>query len=263
MEDLDTPRSMPGAADAILQTLEAFSFEWHGNVIYQSQRAISEKMPAYATALENLQGNGLVYPCSCSRREIADSAAHGINGLVYPGTCRAGALKNQQQYALRIKVEDGLIDFEDAIQGHISQDLGRDIGDFVLKRADGIFAYQLAVVVDDAEQGITHVVRGADLLDSTPRQIYLQHKLGMATPDYAHIPLAANTQGEKLSKQTLARPLDASRPVSALWQALDFLGQQPAVELQEMDLETLWDWAKAHWQLEKVQRQRLIQVPGI
>ncbi len=152
MEDLDTPREMPGAAEAILKALAAFGFEWDGSVMYQSER-----FDAYAAALENLQKQALVYPCSCSRKEIADSAMHGIDGLVYPGTCRNGLALGKQARAWRMKVEDRPIAFDDAIQGANSHNLSRDIGDFVLKRADGIYAYQLAVVVDDAEQSITHV----------------------------------------------------------------------------------------------------------
>ena len=247
MEDLDTPREMPGAAGAILKTLEAFGFEWDSSVMHQSRRH-----EAYAAALENLKNQALVYPCSCSRKEIADSAIHGIDGLIYPGTCRNGLMTDQQALAWRIKVEDRAIAFDDAIQGRISQNLSHDIGDFVLKRADGIYAYQLAVVADDAEQGITHVVRGADLLDSTPRQIYLQQKLGVDTPDYAHIPVATNQQGEKLGKQTLAQPVDTQGPVSALWLALSFLGQQPPEKMPYSSLQDAWAWAIENWQLSNI-----------
>ena len=260
MEDLDTPREVAGAADAILRTLEAFGFEWGGfesnsSVMYQSRRN-----EAYAAALENLQQQALIYPCACSRKEIADSAIHGIDGLIYPGTCRNGLKASKQAWAWRIKVEDKTITFNDTIQGRVSQNLSRDIGDFVLKRADDSYAYQLAVVVDDAEQGITHVVRGADLLDSTPRQIYLQQKLGTGTPGYAHIPVAANGQGEKLSKQTLAQPVDAQHPAPALWQALDFLGQRPEISLQKANLTTLWEYAKANWNIADIPKQRRIGV---
>jgi len=255
MEDLDAPREMPGAADAILKALEAFGFEWDGSVIHQSQR-----FDAYAAALENLQQQALVYPCACSRKEITDSAIHGIDGLIYPGTCRNGLKAGKQAWAWRIKVEDKTIAFDDAIQGHLSQNLSRDIGDFVLRRADGIYAYQLAIVVDDAEQGVTHVVRGADLLDSTPRQIYLQQKLEVDTPSYAHIPVATNQQGEKLSKQTLAQQVDAQNPVPALWQALNFLGQQPEISLQKANLTTLWEYARINWDITNIARQRSIGV---
>ncbi|MDX9952048.1 MAG: tRNA glutamyl-Q(34) synthetase GluQRS, partial [Methylophilaceae bacterium] len=203
MEDLDTPRNMPGAADAILRSLEAFGFEWDGPVVYQSERH-----DLYAAALARLQEDGLVYPCGCTRKEIADSAIHGIEGAIYPGTCRSGLPPGKTARAWRIRAENRTIGFDDAIQGHVAQNLARDIGDFVLKRADGFYAYQLAVVVDDADQGITHVVRGADLLDSTPRQIYLQQVLGLPAMHYAHIPVVLNAQGEKLSKQTQAAAVD-------------------------------------------------------
>lgn len=152
------------------------------------------------------------------------------------------------------------ITFDDAIQGRQSQVLERDIGDFVLKRADGFYAYQLAVVADDAVQGITHVVRGADLLDSTPRQIWLQRLLGWAVPQYAHLPVAVNERGEKFSKQTLAAPLDIHRPAPSLWKTLDFLGQNPPVELRD-DLPSLWQWAKSSWQLDTVPKSRAIMPP--
>jgi glutamyl-Q tRNA(Asp) synthetase len=255
MEDLDKPREMPGAADAILIALEAFGFEWDGSIVYQSQR-----LEAYAEALFTLQNKGLVYPCACSRKEIADSAMHGIDGLVYPGTCRNGLAAGKTARAWRIKVEDRTLSFNDAIQGVVSQNLSTDIGDFVLKRADGFYAYQLAVVVDDAEQGITHVLRGADLLDSTPRQIYLQQALDYPLPSYAHVPVAANSQGEKLSKQTLAQAINTEKPALELWGALDFLGQEPPAALQQADQITLWDWAKTHWSLAKVPKQRSLMV---
>lgn len=255
MEDLDPPREMPGAADLILRTLETYGFEWDGEVIYQSQRA-----SWYEDALAQLRQRDLIYPCGCTRKEIADSALQGIEGPVYPGTCRQGLKEGKSPRAWRIHVADRAIGFDDALQGRVSQHLSRDIGDFVLKRADGYYAYQLAVVVDDAAQGITHVVRGADLLDSTPRQIFLQQALGVPTPHYTHLPVAANRQGEKLSKQTLAPPLDLANPVPALWQALDFLGQQPPSELSSGPLPAVWAWAKEHWAVARVPRMRAIQL---
>ncbi|HSH73621.1 MAG TPA: tRNA glutamyl-Q(34) synthetase GluQRS [Methylophilaceae bacterium] len=250
MEDLDQPREVPGAADSILKTLEVFGFKWDGAVMYQSQR-----QQAYAAALHHLQQDHFVYPCACTRKEIADSAIHGIDGLIYPGKCRDGLLSGQHARAWRIRAE-ATITFNDAIQGSMSQDLARDIGDFVLKRADGLFAYQLAVVVDDAEQGISHIVRGADLLDSTPRQIYLQQKLGFRQPQYAHIPVATNAQGEKLSKQTLALALNANEASKELWQALYFLGQHPPAALRDSPLSELWRWAYENWNLSYVAKTR-------
>lgn len=252
MEDIDTAREMPDAADNILSTLEHFGFEWDESVIYQSNR-----LPEYAVALEKLQNKSLVYPCFCSRKEIADSAIHGLDGLIYPGICRNNMQAKQgKKPAIRIKVPESLITFNDGLQGEIGQNLASEIGDFVLKRADGFYAYQLAVVVDDEAQHISHVLRGADLIDSTPRQIYLQQVLGFKTPEYIHTPVAVNTQGEKLSKTTPANPLDKSKPVLYLWQALNFLGQSPPLSLQAASLPTLWDWANTHWQLSKVHKLR-------
>ncbi len=255
MEDLDRPREMPGAADGILRTLAAYGFEWDDAVLYQSRRR-----DAYQAALERLHRDGMLYPCACTRREIADSAPHGIEGPVYPGTCRAG-LSGRTARAWRVRTPAGEIAFEDAIQGRQTQVLARDIGDFVLRRADGLFAYQLAVVVDDAAQGVSHVVRGADLLDSTPRQIHLQRLLGLPTPHYAHLPAAVDAQGEKLGKQTQAAPLNERHPQPALWQALAFLGQAPPPELARAGLAELWSWAREQWRPERVARVRRSPAP--
>ena len=255
MEDVDKPREMPSAADAIINGLEMFGFEWDGSIVYQSQR-----LEAYAEALIKLQNKGLVYPCACSRKEIADSALLGIDGLIYPGICRNGLAAGKTARAWRIMVADHTLTFNDAIQGVVRQNLSKDIGDFVLKRADGFYAYQLAVVADDAEQGITHVLRGADLLDSTPRQMYLQQALDYPQPSYAHVPVAANSRGEKLSKQTMAQALNIEKRALELWDALDFLGQQPPAALQQANLKTLWDWAKAHWSLANIPQQRSLIV---
>lgn len=253
MEDLDTPREMPGAAADILRTLEAFGMQWDDAVVYQSQR-----LDHYDQALERLRRHDLVYPCACSRKEIADSAISGIDGLIYPGTCSHGLPAGKTPRAWRVRVKDEVVGFRDRIQGLISQNLASDIGDFVLKRADGIFAYQLAVVVDDALQGVTDIVRGADLLDSTPRQIYLQQVLGLPRTSYSHVPVAANQRGEKLSKQTLAKPLDVTYPQEELWQALDFLQQKPWPELRQASLSTLWSWARTHWRVAHIPNQRAI-----
>ena len=255
IEDLDLPRQMPGAASAILRTLEAYGFTWDGAVLYQSQRD-----HYYQDALHALSARGQLYPCSCSRKEIADSATHGIDGLVYPGTCRHGLAPGKQARAWRIKVNEQPVCFRDAVQGEICQVLARDIGDFVLRRADGLFAYQLAVVVDDYLQDITHIVRGADLLDSTPRQIFLQRTLGYATPQYLHVPVAANAVGEKLSKQTLAQPLDSRHRSEDLWQVLAFLGQSPPSTLRQSPHTDIWQWAMQHWRPEQIPHQRAITV---
>jgi glutamyl-Q tRNA(Asp) synthetase len=252
MEDLDRPRTVYGAADTILQQLESFGFEWDGPVVYQSQRD-----SFYNEALETLNAKQLIYPCTCTRKEIADSSSIvGIEGVIYPGTCLQQPIKSDAPIAWRIKTNDIKISFIDKVQGDIHQTLNSDIGDFILKRADGLFAYQLAVVVDDALQGITHVVRGADLLNSTPRQIYLQRLLNYTTPQYAHVPVACNAAGEKLSKQTLAAAIDTSKTSFNLVQALDFLGQAPPANLLTENVNAIWQWAFANWQLPAVPQSK-------
>jgi glutamyl-Q tRNA(Asp) synthetase len=253
IEDLDPPREMPGAAEGILRTLETYGFEWDGPVEYQSRRHAF-----YEAALEQLKRDGMLYPCGCTRKEIADSAIAGLDGPVYPGTCRNGLAPGKQARAWRVHADTEEITFEDGIQGTTRQNLRRDVGDFVLKRADGFYAYQLAVVVDDADQGMTHIVRGSDLLDSTSRQIHLQRLLGYPHPHYAHLPVAANEAGEKLSKQTCAEPLPRDRVVEKLWQALDFLGQQPDRTLLDASRDELWQWARSVWRLGAIPRQRSI-----
>jgi len=220
IEDLDRPRVQPGAAEEILRALERLGLEWDGEVEYQSRRAA-----LYQAALERIRAHS--YWCCCTRREIADSSL-GLasdGAAIYPGTCRRGLPPGKPPRALRLRVDASMIGFVDRVQGPREQVLSRDVGDFVLYRADGQFAYQLAVVVDDAAQGVTDVVRGADLIDSTARQIFLQRLLGLPTPRYLHVPVAVNAAGEKLSKQTGAEPLDLSRPEQELRRALAFLGQ--------------------------------------
>ncbi len=258
MEDLDKPREITGAATTILRQLEAFGFEWHGPVLYQSKRN-----DLYSEALKQLNDKRLIYPCTCTRKEIADSSHQiGIDGVIYPGTCLSHPLKPNAHRAWRVRTNDREIIFTDSIQGKIAQKLNTQVGDFILKRADGLFAYQLAVVADDADQGITHIVRGADLLDSTPRQIYLQQCLGYHTPQYAHVPVASNTAGEKLSKQTLAPALDDRYANHQLFNALGFLGQHPPTELKNATLGEIWHWAFEHWQLTAVPRTRHQTVSG-
>jgi glutamyl-Q tRNA(Asp) synthetase len=253
MEDLDRPREEPGAADAILRTLETYGFEWDGPVLRQSLRE-----ETYAAALAGLQRGGFVFACACTRREISDSILDGTIEAVYPGTCRNGIAPGRAARAMRMRVGDAMIGFDDRFQGRVEQDLAREVGDFVVKRGDGLFAYQLAVVVDDFEQGITDVVRGADLLASTPRQILLQRRLGYPEPGYAHLPVAVNTGGEKLSKQTRAAPLEAGQAALQLWRALNFLGQDPPPVLSGESVAGLWVWARGNWRGERVPRQRSI-----
>jgi glutamyl-Q tRNA(Asp) synthetase len=262
MEDIDWPRRVPGASDAILATLEACGLEWDGEVLYQSRRT-----DIYTAALQQLQTTGRLFPCGCSRKEVADSALPGpptlagSGELIYPGTCRHGLAAGRMPRAWRINVTGTTLTFDDAIQGHIRQDLEREVGDFVVKRADGLFAYQLAVVVDDAAQGITDVVRGADLLDSTPRQLLLQQLLGLAQPRYAHLPVAVNTQGEKLSKQTFAQAISNRRATDALFAALQFLGQSPPKDLAGAPAPDILDWARSHWSITTVPKSRALPSP--
>jgi len=256
MEDLDKPREVKGAAETILRSLEAFGFQWDGKIVYQSQRT-----ELYAETLTTLQNKNLIYPCTCTRKEIADSSTNlGIDGVIYPKTCLHRPVKPNLPYSQRIQTKASEITFIDAIQGKISQNLSKQVGDFVLKRADGLFAYQLAVVVDDAAQGVTHIVRGADLLDSTPRQIYLQQHLNLPTPHYAHVPVACNLADEKLSKQTLAEPINICLSGQLICNALSFLGQQPPVEIKNAELNDIWRWAFANWGISNVPKQRQIQL---
>lgn len=243
IDDLDTPRTVRGASDQILGTLEAYGLHWDGDVIYQSRRTA-----AYEEAFGRLQAADAVYSCSCSRKEISDSSLQHDNELIYPGKCRNGTAPGKPARVWRVRVGGSSINFRDGIQGDVEQSLATEVGDFVVLRADGLFAYQLAVVVDDAAQGITGVVRGADLLYSTPRQIYLQNLLGLATPAYLHLPVVVNPQGQKLSKQTLARPVEKHRAASTLFDVLVFLRQNPPDELRIGKVNETLAWAAANWQ---------------
>jgi len=253
MEDLDPPREVSGAADAILRTLDAFGLHWDPEVMYQSQRR-----DAYQQALEQLQQAQLIYPCGCSRREIHKNAARSGSNNVYPGTCRNGLPKGRKARSLRLRTPDLELGFADRLQGDIRERLSEKSGDFVIRRADGLFAYQLAVVVDDAEQGITDIVRGADLLDSTCRQIFLQQSLGYARTRYLHLPVALNENGEKLSKQTRAPAVTPRQAVSSLTAAMRFLGQRVPEGLEDTQLADFWDWALPNWESERIPNSRLI-----
>lgn len=246
IEDIDEARTVAGAADAILHALQAFGMRHDGEILVQSRRK-----ERYQAAFERL--NGHTYPCGCTRREIADSrlgiAADGA--AIYPGTCRHGLAPGRAARALRLRVPDvgqpdATIVFDDRWLGPQTQHLATEVGDFVLKRADGFWAYQLAVVVDDAEQGVTHVVRGTDLLESTGRQIYLQHLLGYPTPSYLHVPVVVNDAGEKLSKQTGATALDTNNPIGELLRAARFL-QLPVDRADS--IAHFWEQALAAWSL--------------
>lgn len=243
IEDVDPPRVAPGSADSILRTLEAFGFEWNGPVVYQSQRS-----KAYAAALALLIDAGSLYRCDCTRKLLKESACLGVDGPVYPGTCRDRGLPLRS--ALRLRLRDQRVIFTDLLAGRVACNVASECGDFVLRRADGIYTYQLAVTVDDAELGVTHIVRGADLLASTPRQIVLQQDLGYQTPVYLHLPVALNEDGGKLSKQTLATPLRDDAPLPSLLQAAAFLGLD--LPNQIASTSEFWQVASQHWQREKL-----------
>jgi len=246
IEDVDITRRVEGASDALLRALEGFGFEWDGEEVYQSHRN-----ELYEEALTTLSQKDLIYPCTCSRKQLA-------NETVYAGHCRHRHLPLNEEHALRIRVEDRSINFNDHIVGQYQQQLASECGDFVIKRKDGLFAYMLAVVVDDAEQGVTEIVRGVDLLDATPRQIYLQQQLGFAQLGYLHLPLLVDEQDHKLGKSTGAAALDLKHPVPSLHSTLKLLGQQPPEELASDNLNSLWQWALEHWNINHIPKQNLV-----
>lgn len=242
IEDIDPPREMAGAADSIVRTLDAYGFEWDGPVAWQHASD-----PEHRIALEALIEAGQAYRCGCSRRDLADQPS-GPLGTIYPGTCRQGT--TAPEFAYRVRTDASAIRFDDLFQGVREHRLEPESGDFVIRRRDNLIAYQLAVVVDDELANVTRIVRGIDLIDSTPRQIWLQRLLGYRTPVYGHIPIAVHPNGDKLSKLTGARALaidDASRNV---FRALTALGQAPPAELEGAPVATLWSWASTHWQPE-------------
>lgn len=252
MEDLDPPRESPEAASRILYDLDALGLHWDGPVLYQSQRHA-----AYDEAITRLTQQGHAYWCSCSRQVLA---AH--NGR-YPGTCSRLQLPADTGRALRCRLPDEELCFTDQLQGRHCWHLQAELGDFVIRRRDGLHAYQLAVVVDDASQGITHVVRGIDLLDSTPRQIHLQRLLGLPTPHYTHIPVLVNADGQKLSKQSFAAAIPATQPVRVLFDALVRLQQQPDVKLLQADRDSVLAWALQHWRPERMAGMRAVaEIPA-
>lgn len=241
IEDLDAPRTVPGAAGEILSTLEALGFCWDDEIIWQSHRH-----DAYLAALERLRDQGLLYDCACSRKEILASAPHpGEEGPVYPGTCRRGLPAGRTPRALRIRVPERTIGFDDGVFGWFEQNLARAVGDFVLRRADGLFAYQLAVIVDDAASGINQVVRGADLLASTPRQIFLLESLGLPIPAYWHLPLALNADGSKVSKRAGETDKLLNCGGESVRKALEWLGQPVPKELYAAPAKELLAWGTA------------------
>ena len=249
IEDLDPPREVAGAASDILHTLEHFGLHWDRDIVYQSRR-----LEAYNEILADLQKMGLVYPCSCSRKDIIARGEH-----VYAGHCRNSHIAGRQHYAIRIKVPEQTLLWQDMIQGSQSARLFHDYGDFIIHRADGLHAYHLAVVVDDASQGITESIRGADLLPSTSAQMYLQQVLGIKPPQYGHIPVAVNANGEKLSKQTGAAPVSMRDPARTLFKTLQDLGQDPPQDLEASSASNILHWGEQNWALQKVPAGQTIQ----
>lgn len=241
IDDIDPPRAQAGAADLIVAALAAYGFTWHGEIIYQRN-----SKDRHREALDQLIRDGHAYPCGCSRRDIA-SAPRSSMGQIYPGTCRNGT--TARETAVRVRTDDMPICFDDGLQGKQSLRLESQSGDFVIFRRDGLVAYQLAVVVDDAALGVTDIVRGIDLMDSTHRQIWLQQLLHVTTPRYAHIPVVVHTDGEKLSKLTGAPGIPVDRPEETLLEALQTLGQNPPAALQRASLDELWSWAKSNWNM--------------
>ena len=250
IDDIDPPREAPGAASAILRTLQTLQLEWDGEPHFASTGTAS-----YQAALEQLRADGVSFDCACSRRDIGAG--------IYPGTCRDGLPAGHAARSIRVRVDAAKIGFHDLIQGTFAQDLGVEVGDFVVRRADGLFAYHLATCVDDAATGVTHIVRGADLIDSTPRQLFLQGLLRLPTPVYAHIPVAVDHDGQKFSKQTGAAPVTDAEPIAMWLRALHFLGQPTPDDLITGSVGAIRDWAVRHWALERVPRTATIECPPV
>ncbi|KRW62485.1 tRNA glutamyl-Q(34) synthetase GluQRS [Pseudomonas sp. TTU2014-080ASC] len=242
MEDIDPPREMPGAQAAILQTLETYGFEWDGEVVRQSERH-----DAYQALIDKLLSQGLAYACTCSRKQL-----EGTNGI-YPGTCR-NAGHGFDNAAIRIRVPELIYQFTDRVQGEFRQHLGRESGDFIIRRRDGLYAYQLAVVLDDAWQGVTDIVRGADLLDSTPRHLYLQELLGLPQPRYLHVPLLTQPDGHKLGKSYRSPPLPSDQATPLLIRALRALGQKVPDGAAYGQPAELLKWAIERWDAGRIPR---------
>lgn len=259
IEDLDKPRERTGAADLIIRTLDQYGFRWDGEIVYQSQR-----LEAYQQALEQLDDDSFL--CKCTRKQLIATAQSGAFGVIYPGHCRHKQLAHtaDRHYSVRLRVPDESICFDDAIQNHCCQNLEQELGDFIIRRTDKIFAYQLAVVVDDAWQNISHVVRGSDLLDNTPRQVYLQRCLKLPSVHYTHIPVANNPRGQKLSKQTHASalPLAIDNRLQQLCLALDFLGQRPPQHKAFSSVSELWEWAELSWNQAAIPRTLSLPAPN-
>ncbi len=267
IEDIDPPREVAGASEAIISSLAAHGFIWTGEIQYQSRNR-----EQHDAAIKELLDTSQAYPCTCTRKHIRATAKSGPAGPVYPGTCRNGPdsgmsahkalASNDGTRAIRIRTSDEPVAFTDQLQGQIEQRIRSQIGDILVLRKNKLIAYHLAVVVDDHAQGITEIVRGTDLLESTPVQIFLQRMLGLATPAYMHFPIAVDSSGDKLSKQTGAKPVNDATPVSNLLRCLQFLGQQPPDELSDSTVAIIWDWARENWHPEALSGVRNLDLPG-
>jgi glutamyl-Q tRNA(Asp) synthetase len=242
IDDVDTPRNAPGAISLILKTLEAFGLDWDETIYYESQH-----INRYDSALAGLKALNLLYPCTCSRKHLADYAHQHGGGDRYPGICRDKNFDQLNDYAVRIRTDNAFIEFIDRLQGRFSEHLNAVHGDFIIKRKDRLFAYQLAVVVDDQIQGVTHVVRGIDLLDSTSKQIFLQRLLGYSLPSYMHLPILVDEKGQKLSKQTYAQAVDQNNPSAVLFHLLQLLKQAPPAELINSLPQEILQWGISNW----------------
>lgn len=249
IDDIDPPREQKGAADNILKTLEGFGFEWDEDIYYQSSRKND-----YQDALHQLLSKQLAYPCSCSRKSILKESDQSKNNgeIIYPGFCRNGpriANRNAKELSTRLRCSTDTISFNDALQGKQEANLEKSIGDFILQRRDGYFSYHFASGIDDAEQQITEVIRGADLLASTHCHLHVQHVMGLPSPQYCHLPVAVDNNGKKLSKQSHAQPIEVQHSVLLLYKTLKFLGQMPPIDLIDATQNDIWHWAVQHWQL--------------
>ena len=250
IDDIDPPREQKDAASKILKTLESFGFEWDSDVLYQSSRS-----KRYQEAVDDLVDQQLAYHCNCSRTSILKRSAQSGNKIIYPGYCRDKSLTQTAKTSIRLRSNSNLIQFTDLIQGEQNYNIEDSIGDFIIQRRDRLYSYHLASGIDDAEQNITEVMRGADLLDSTPCHIYVQRRLNLLSPDYTHLPIAIDKTGQKLSKQTHAEPIKTKNAVVLLYKTLKFLGQMPPVDLMDAHQNDIWLWAISHWRLDLIPKK--------
>jgi len=253
IDDLDTFRTVTGATDSILHTLENYHFYWDGPVVYQSLRT-----EAYSAAFDKIEKQGLIYACRCSRKSLARRNTQNHETIRYPEICRNKNHSRSLPHSLRIKTDGKDVSFHDQLQGPITQKLSQTCGDFIIKRKDNLFAYHLAVVIDDHKSHITEVLRGIDLLESTPQQSYLQRTLSIPQPKYAHIPIVVDNSGSKLSKQTGAQPVSSSNRSETLFNLLTLLRQAPPKEIRTARVDDIIEWGIKHWDISKLGKQKKI-----